>query len=474
MLLGDVVIAMGAYSLAFVVRFGGFPQGNWNAFLRIAPIGIIGTILALFIYRGYTELHRQYIETAFACFLSALLGALAIAISAYFHVPSRIMPRSVIIGGWAIHFVLLAAWRRIFVGRAKAKYYSRTAVAVSGAGNSGESGASVSLPEFVRVVRNCSAQEILAGAVDADVLVVMPDVAPRDRRRLLSWAASRGADVILAPEVYDLIVNSARFLRIGDLPFLHARGLTLPAEVALIKRVLDIVVSSFLLAVFSPFFVLIPPLIWLTSPGPVFYRQKRVGQWGKMFEILKFRTMKPDAERETGPVLASKNDPRITTVGRFLRLTHLDELPQLFNVLRGDMSMVGPRPERPEFVEEFARMDPAYRLREVVKPGMAGMAQLLGRYETSPEDKLRFDLMYITRCSLWLDFQILFWTVQEILFPQKLAELVPAIAQKLDWKAPVSVSLEGQAKEEVSATVDGGDGHREDKPSKQAPVKSGE
>ncbi len=177
-----------------------------------------------------------------------------------------------------------------------------------------------------------------------------------------------------------------------------------------LKYALDRVVAGILLVLLAPFFGLLALLIYLDSPGPVFYWQKRVGKDGQVFRLCKFRTMVPDAEKTTGAVLAQKNDPRVTRVGRILRRTRLDELPQLLNVLRGEMSLVGPRPERPEFVERWKKLIPYYEIRLLVKPGITGWAQVRGRYDEGPEtvwEKLEYDLYYLRNLSLSLDFEIL-------------------------------------------------------------------
>ncbi len=186
----------------------------------------------------------------------------------------------------------------------------------------------------------------------------------------------------------------------------------------LLKRGFDILVAFVLLVITLPLQVLIALAILLTSPGPVFYAQERVGRGGRPFRLLKFRTMVPDAERD-GARWAAKKDPRVTPVGRFLRLTRLDELPQLVNVLKGEMSVVGPRPERPVFVEELARQIPFYRERHAMKPGITGWAQLNYPYGASVEDarvKLEYDLYYIKNYTLFLDMLIIVQTLRVILF----------------------------------------------------------
>jgi exopolysaccharide biosynthesis polyprenyl glycosylphosphotransferase len=184
------------------------------------------------------------------------------------------------------------------------------------------------------------------------------------------------------------------------------------------KQILSFLVSAVLCVVFLPLFPIIALLIKLDSKGPVFHRQERVGQDGKTFTLWKFRSMKQDAEKQTGPVWSAAQDSRVTRIGKYLRRTRLDELPQLYNILRGDMSLVGPRPERPHFVKQLSEIIPFYNLRHVVKPGVTGWAQIKYRYGNSVEDaveKLQYDLFYIKNLSWPLDLIIIFDTAKTVL-----------------------------------------------------------
>ncbi len=190
-----------------------------------------------------------------------------------------------------------------------------------------------------------------------------------------------------------------------------------------VKRLFDVLVGGFLFLLFLPLMVLIGIAVKLDSPGPIIYRQRRLGRWGRVFTIYKFRTMKKDAEKHSGAVWAMQNDPRVTRIGRFLRATHLDELPQLANVIKGDMSLVGPRPERPEIASALAEKIPGYWQRLEVRPGITGLAQVRYRYDSCLEDvkhKLRYDLFYIRNASFLLDLRILFDTIEHVLLSKGL------------------------------------------------------
>jgi lipopolysaccharide/colanic/teichoic acid biosynthesis glycosyltransferase len=195
-----------------------------------------------------------------------------------------------------------------------------------------------------------------------------------------------------------------------DPPHLSAPALRGAGLYAAPKAVLDVVLASGLLVVALPLIAVLAVLVRLTSPGPSFYRQKRAGRGGRPFTLYKLRTMRHNCERTSGPQWSTPGDPRVTPLGRFLRRTHLDELPQLWNILKGDMSLVGPRPERPEFLPQLEKALPHYRRRLLVRPGLTGLAQVQLPPDTDVESvrrKLAYDLYYIQGMGLWLDLRIL-------------------------------------------------------------------
>jgi exopolysaccharide biosynthesis polyprenyl glycosylphosphotransferase len=196
------------------------------------------------------------------------------------------------------------------------------------------------------------------------------------------------------------------------LPLINVNGSKLTTVETIIKRLTDITGSTLALILFSPVMAVIALLIKISSPGPVFYGQERVTLNGKIFTMWKFRSMKVNAEKETGAVWTKKNDDRTTKIGAFIRKTSLDELPQFWNILKGEMSLIGPRPERPVFVEQFKKEIPSYMLRHKMKSGLTGWAQVNGwRGDTSLERRIEFDLYYIQNWSIFLDIKILFLTL---------------------------------------------------------------
>ena len=224
--------------------------------------------------------------------------------------------------------------------------------------------------------------------------------------------------VKILPDFYQMIIGLNQTNQIFGLPLIEVMPDPMPSWEKFTKDAMDIIISLLILIFTLPVTLVISIIIKLTSRGPIIYRQKRVGLYGKEFYIYKFRTMYDDAERQTGPVWASKHDPRITPVGFWLRKLRLDEIPQFFNVIKGDMSLVGPRPERPFFVDEFKKKIPLYTRRLRVKPGITGWAQVKWKYDSDIEDvreKTKYDLFYVENMSLSMDLKILINTIITIL-----------------------------------------------------------
>lgn len=251
----------------------------------------------------------------------------------------------------------------------------------------------------------------IANRLDVDEVIVAS--APGWMERLagdISTSIDGHPKIRIVPSLYESMVCYPKLARVNDLPVMTL-NCDRPAHSAAFKRLLDVLFSVVALVVSSPIMALAALLMKLTSSGTVLYRQYRVGLHGEEFMLLKLRTMVEDAEKDTGPVLSSPNDGRVTLVGRVLRRLKIDELPQFYNVLRGDMSVVGPRPERKCFVEQYAESIPGYAARHNVKPGITGPAQVYGRYTTDPEVKLKYDLMYVYGGSIFTDLKILARTI---------------------------------------------------------------
>ncbi|MBU9724597.1 sugar transferase [Diplocloster modestus] len=248
--------------------------------------------------------------------------------------------------------------------------------------------------------------------------VVLNDIPSEKKNELLKFCFNNGIRVYFIPKISDIFIKGAEELNIFDTPLFVCKNTGLSIEQRIIKRLMDLIISSIVLVLMSPIMGVTALAIKLEDGGPVIYSQERCTINGKYFMLYKFRSMRVNAEKKGGAQLAKKNDDRITKTGNFIRKTRLDELPQLINVLKGDMSFVGPRPERPEFVEINSREIPEFRYRMKAKAGLTGYAQVFGKYNTSFLDKLKLDLLYIEKYTLLLDIQIILMTLKVILMKE--------------------------------------------------------
>lgn len=245
--------------------------------------------------------------------------------------------------------------------------------------------------------------------------VLINDVSSQLRNDLLKFCYTNGIRVYATPKLSDIIISGAEEICLFDTPLLLVKGTGLNLEQRFAKRAMDIILCGIAMVVAAPIMLIVAIAIKLEDGGPVFFKQKRATIDGKTFDILKFRSMIVDAEKFGEVIPATDRDPRITKVGNIIRATRIDELPQIINILKGEMSIVGPRPERVEHVEKYTKEIPEFSYRLKVKGGLTGYAQIYGKYNTSAYDKLRLDLMYIEKYSLLLDIKLILMTLQIML-----------------------------------------------------------
>ena len=247
--------------------------------------------------------------------------------------------------------------------------------------------------------------------------VVLWDISSAERNALLKFCYRNAIRVYMMPKIPDVIIQGSQQLHLFDTPILFTREYSISIEQRMIKRMIDIVCALILIIVTSPIMLITAICITCYDKGPVLYKQVRCTQGMREFEILKFRSMRTDAEKDGVARLASKNDDRITPIGKFIRKVRIDELPQLFNILRGDMSFIGPRPERPEIIQQYLEEMPEFVFRTKVKAGLAGYAQVYGKYNTTPYDKLKLDLIYTENYTVWLDIKLMLLTLKILFQP---------------------------------------------------------
>lgn len=256
--------------------------------------------------------------------------------------------------------------------------------------------------------------EVIREAISRYDAVLINDVPSQYRNRIIKVCYEQNKRVYFTPKISDIIIKGSDELNLFDTPLYYCRNTKQPLLQRFVKRTMDIVISFVGIIITSPIMLFTAIAIYVYDRGPVFYRQTRCTIDGKEFRIFKFRSMIVDAEKDGKARLATENDDRITPVGKFIRATRIDELPQFFNIFIGDMSVVGPRPERPEIIKEYCQDVPEFAYRTKVKAGLTGYAQVYGKYNTTSYDKLKLDLIYVNKSSILLDIQLILLTLKVI------------------------------------------------------------
>ncbi len=280
------------------------------------------------------------------------------------------------------------------------------------------------IPERFKIERGVNVNSHSMESIKEHILhydgVLICDIDKNLEKELYSFCYANGKRIYMQPAITDIIINHSYEIQIGDTPVIMSRNRGLTLEQRILKRAMDLLISAVALILTSPFMLITALAIKLDDGGPIFFKQNRITKDGKIFNVLKFRSMIVDADKD-GAKKAEVGDNRITKVGKVIRACRVDELPQLINVLRGDMSLVGPRPERIENVYEYSKENPEFDLRHKVKGGITGYAQLYGKYNTSPKDKLNMDLIYIETYSIIQDIKLIILTIK-ILFMKESTE----------------------------------------------------
>jgi len=447
-LAGDVAAGLAAFSLAFFLRIGvpvpftaALLPGDRLRYLASDWLAVLATQVAALYFLGFYDAPRPRSRPETIRRLAAAATLQGLALMGFYFLANRPFPRSVLLLYVALDYLLLLGWR-LALDRTDRRRVRQ--VAVVGCGEAAREiavairahrwhGLSVAghvvVPE-IGAEPAAGADPILgprlglaadlpallaAGTIDDVILAGSQD--SWQTRLIDSLAGTRPdhTNVLLLPGPFESLIGRMRYRWVHDLPLIEV---VRESEWRLnrpVKRLLDLTLGALLLAAASPLMAACALAVRLTSPGPILYRQVRVGRGRRPFTLWKFRTMRDDAEGGGDEVLAQPGDPRLTSIGAFLRRLRLDELPQLVNVLDGSMSLVGPRPERPGFVQRYLSEVPGYAERFSLAPGLTGLAQVNGDYHSSPQNKLRYELAYMGNWSLWLDVSILVRTVKIVL-----------------------------------------------------------
>ena len=426
LLLGDMGITVLVYLfVTTVILARGSLITNFDLYQGMLPVQVILTGLLFNINGLYTIERKRFAEILLSVAVS-MVQMLVLMMALTFFIREFALSRSVLLWCAVIDFALLAGWRHLLWRYVRVRQVIRGVMLIG----SEEECQHVyhrmkQQPQLAMELRSIctdlAESDWESAAEQVDVLIICPDIRLKDKAKLVHYCNLHEKQAILIPNAYEVFCSGMMLDKIDDVPVFRPQPLLLTLEQRSLKRILDVTVAltGFLLAL--PLMILTAIAIKIFDPGPIFYSQERAGRYEKPFRVYKFRTMRVDAEKLSGPMLAQENDPRITRLGAFLRAVRLDELPQIWNVLVGDMSIVGPRPERPFFVEKFKEEIPEYVYRMNVKPGITGLAQVYGKYNTTAYDKLVYDLMYVQHCDIFTDLVIIIQTVR-VLFQKSSTE----------------------------------------------------
>jgi exopolysaccharide biosynthesis polyprenyl glycosylphosphotransferase len=409
--------------LGFVLAFDSmnwrtFARAHYSGYIHMLPYLCAGSLAILYACNLYVGWMRQKTKNTLFSVMVATAAIVLLTAGICYWEHSYLFPRSVMAAAGAFQFVFLAMYRVCLQKWFLCEIGQRKAYLVAPDRDTAMETLTKlqeCAPEWMQIsgyLLSDELDELELRADEFDTVLIAPNLA--SETQLIKWCARMRKHAMVIPAVLELCLLGARPVEVGDVLMLSIQPPHFTPGVRFVKRVFDLLTSALMLVLTAPIWIAAAVAIRLTSRGPVIFKQERVGRDGKEYTIYKFRTMVADAEKNTGPVLASETDSRITPLGHWLRATRIDELPQLLNVLKGHMSLVGPRPERKYFVEQFREVVPGYELRFGVKPGVTGLAQVAGGYSTTVQRKLRFDLMYIFNHSLLLDLQILLRTIMVV------------------------------------------------------------
>ncbi len=414
-----VLFVLLGFYLAFMIRFDMNPSMyNIKPFYDNLNYIIITSIIIFYIYNIVSTLKNSLFENAITIGISLFMIDI-IVIAIVFFDRGFSFPRSVFLIGFIIQFTLIFILKVIIIKLIKYNWKQKNIIIIAPKKESENIAKKILLDKAnfdnVKYICNEINYETYKMINNSEKIYIGSNVSNSDKLEIMKYCYERHKDVYLIPGLYEIATVNSKLSQIGDILIFKIERLGLSFEQMIIKRFIDIIISLIGLILALPLLLTVSVIIKLYDGGEVFYKQERVTKDNKIFELLKLRTMVVDAEKLTGPVLASEKDPRITPLGRILRATRIDEFPQLINVLKGDMSIVGPRPERPYFVNKYNSEVEEFKYRVFVKAGVTGLAQILGKYSTGPENKAKFDLLYIKNYSLLLDIKIIFNTIKIML-----------------------------------------------------------
>ncbi len=433
----DISLVNLGFYFAFVFVTGDLQGFQLEPLFLLLPFLSLATAL-LFNSLGLYSRQLSGLMPVVRSLITGVIGLALFSVFFAFWTRAFVFQQGVFLAAPAIQLALLTGWRVLY-WRLELWIHGQKRLLVIGSPEEVEQALEklMCLPrgvfEVIKVIKPDQVDEFSAWLPRADAVMITGSLELEQKNRIIRECFDRSREVFIVPGLYEIILTRGMITQVHDTPVVECRDMQVTFGRLLFKRVFDLALA--LLMVLPALFLLpvLSLLIKATSPGPVIFAQDRVGFRNRIFTLYKFRTMINDAEEESGPVFSTEEDDRVTAVGRFLRATRLDELPQLYNVLRGDLSIVGPRPERPYFVNIFLEEMPEYNLRHLVKPGITGLAQVAGYYATNTRDKLRYDLYYVSDHSLLMDLRILLLTIPTLFNREASRGLSKEAVGRLTW-----------------------------------------
>jgi len=440
-IIGDIVFVNLSFLLSFYLRFQNFPRHYLSEYFRLIPFISILTIVILHFYDLYSNQLKKNMLDIFYSFIPASFIVVILSVSLSYFFQTYAVPRSVFIITVLVMIPLMILWRYISILLEKKISKPQTIVII------GEGKEVVTMLENIKTGTNGGYNlvgTIIRKKLDTeklkefnfniktgftnliseikklspDMVFVSGKINEKYKKEIFHESIIENWKISLLPGIYEIILAGSEMEQIGELPIYEIRKLN-ENGYCYIKRLFDIITASIGLIISLPLTIPVALVIKLESRGPIIFTQDRIGKNGNVFSLYKFRTMIKNAEKRTGPVLSDKNDSRVTKAGKILRKTRIDEIPQLYNVLKGDMSLIGPRPERPHFVDKYEEEIDNYKYRHQIMCGITGLAQVYGYYSSDPEEKLRLDLLYANKHNLFLDLKILLHTIKVVFMEHK-------------------------------------------------------
>lgn len=422
--------------LSFFIRYKGtIPRFNFESYVSSSLYVTIFFISINILFGIYIYYNKSYVDLLSLTIIGQIMITITI-MAVSFLGRWFTFPRTVLIINFFISVLFLYLWRSmtfklylkivgtkriILVGDKKECMYAYYNI----------SQAKNERYEVTGIISGNIMEHLEKEIYNTEVVYVVSELSEKEKTQIFEFVTKKNKQLFLNTKFENLILINPTIINIEDESVIKSSPFAISPENGLTKRATDLFLALILAVLTSPVMLLTALAIKVTSKGPVFYKQVRITKNEKEFNILKFRSMEVSAEDHSGPVLATSNDPRVTKIGKIIRALRIDELPQLINVLKGDMSMIGPRPERPFFVEQFKKKNKYYTLRHNVRAGITGYAQVYGKYSSNFNSKLNFDLIYIKQYSLLLDAKIMLQTVK-ILFDKISSEGVQDVDKKLE------------------------------------------